>query len=92
MKNIKNIQFGKLAMIAAIAFMATSCQQDEVLDQYDPKPQGEMISFHIQRGWDFDKISRSTGTQYGEHISDNNLVSEDNSESMKMGVYQQPIG
>lgn len=92
MKNIKNIQFGKLAMIAAIAFMATSCQQDEVLDQYDPKPQGEMISFHIQRGWDFDKISRSTGTQYGEHISDNNIVSEDNSESMKMGVYQQPIG
>lgn len=92
MENIKNIQFGKLAMIAAIAFMATSCQQDEVLDQYAPKPQGEMISFHIQRGWDFDKISRSTGTQYGEHISDNNLVSEDNSESMKMGVYQQPIG
>ena len=91
MKNIKNIQFGKLAMIAAIAFMATSCQQDEVLDQYDPKPQGETISFHIQRGWDYDKISRSTGTQYGEHISDNNLVSEDNSESMKMGVYQQPI-
>ena len=92
MKNIKNIQFGKLAMIATIAFMATSCQQDEVLEQYDPKPQGETISFHIQRGWDFDKISRSTGTQYGEHISDNNLVSEDNSESMKMGVYQQPIG
>lgn len=91
MKNIKNIQFGKLAIIAAIAFMATSCQQDEVLDQYDPKPQGEMISFHIQRGWDFDKISRSTGTQYGEHISDNNLVSEDNSESMKMGIYQQSI-
>ena len=91
MKNVKNIQFGKLAMIAAIAFMATSCQQDEVLDQYDPKPQGEIISFHIQRGWDFDKISRSTGTQYGEHISDNNLLSEDNSESMKMGVYQQPI-
>lgn len=92
MKNIKNIRLGQLAMIAAIALGTTACQQDEVLDQYDPESQGELISFHIQRSWDFDKISRNAGNQYGEHISDNNLVSEDNSESMKMGVYQQPIG
>ena len=91
MRNFKNIQLGKLVMITVMALAATACQQDDIIEQYDPKPQGDYISFHIQRGWDFEQDSRSAGTQYGEHTSDNNLVSEDNSESMKMGIYQQPI-
>lgn len=91
MRNFKNIQLGKLIMITAMALAVTACQQDDIIEQYDPKPQGDYISFHIQRGWDFEQDSRNAGTQYGEHTSDNNLVSEDNSESMKMGIYQQPI-
>ena len=91
MRNFKIIQLGKLVMVTAMALAVTACQQDDIIEQYDPKPQGDYISFHIQRGWDFEQDSRSAGTQYGEHTSDNNLVSEDNSESMKMGIYQQPI-
>lgn len=91
MRNFKNIQLGKLVMITVMALAATACQQDDIIEQYNPKSQGDYISFHIQRGWDFEQDSRSAGTQYGEHTSDNNLVSEDNSESMKMGIYQQPI-
>lgn len=91
MRNFKNIQLGKLVMVTAMALAATACQQDDIIEQYNPKSQGDYISFHIQRGWDFEQDSRSTGTQYGEHTSDSNLLSEDNSESMKMGVYQQPI-
>ena len=91
MRNFKNKQLGKLVMITVMALAATACQQDDIIEQYNPKSQGDYISFHIQRGWDFEQDSRSAGTQYGEHTSDNNLVSEDNSESMKMGIYQQPI-
>lgn len=91
MKNIKNIWLGKVALFVAMAFTATACQQDEIIEQAKPMPQGEYISFHIQRGWDYDEISRSADNEYGNHLSDHILASDSQGESIQMSAYQQPI-
>ena len=91
MKKIKSIRIGKFAMIAAMAIAATACQQDDIISSIDTKPQGDYISFHIQRGWDYDEISRSAESEYGKHESDHLLTSADKSESIEMNAYQQPI-
>ena len=91
MKNIKNIWLGKAALVAAMVFTATACQQDEIIEMAKPMPQGEYISFNIQRGWNYDDISRSADNEYGSHLSNHVLVSEDKSESIEMSAYQQPI-
>lgn len=91
MNKIKSIWTGKLALIMAMAFTATACQQDDIIEQYNPKPQGEYISFNIQRGWDYDQISRSAESEYGDHVSGHILASEDQSQSMGMKTYQQGI-
>lgn len=91
MKKIKNIRLGKVALFVAMAFTATACQQDEIIEQAKPMPQGEYISFHIQRGWDYDEISRSADNEYGNHLSDHILASDSQGESIQMSAYQQPI-
>ena len=91
MKKIKSIHIGKFAMIAAMAISATACQQDDIISSINTKPQGDYISFHIQRGWDYDEISRSAESEYGKHESDHLLTSADKSESIEMNAYQQPI-
>ena len=91
MKKIKSIHIGKFAMIAAMAIAATACQQDDIIASVETKPQGELISFHIQRGWDYDEISRSADNEYGDHLSNHILASESQSESIQMSAYQQPI-
>ena len=91
MKKIKSIRIGKFAMIAAMAIAATACQQDDIISSIDTKPQGDYISFHIQRGWDYDEISRSANNEYGNHLSNHILASENQSESIQMSAYQQPI-
>lgn len=91
MTKIKNTHIGKFACIMAMVFTATACQQDEIIEMAKPMPQGEYISFHIQRGWDYDEISRSTDNEYGKHLSDHILVSDNQSESIQMSAYQQPI-
>ena len=80
MKNMKNIYIGKFAFVMAMAIIAASCQQDEVVEQYNPKPQGDYISFNIKRGWDFNEGSRNADSEYGKHMSKHILVSEDKSE------------
>ena len=91
MKKIKSIHIGKFAWVMAMVFTATACQQDEIIEMAKPTPQGEYISFHIQRGWDYDEISRSAESEYGNHLSNHILVSEDKTESIEMSTYQQPI-
>ena len=91
MKKIKSIHIGKFAWVMAMVFTATACQQDEIIEMTKPMPQGEYISFHIQRGWDYDEISRSAESEYGKHESDHLLTSADKSESIEMNAYQQPI-
>ena len=91
MKKIKSILISKLMVVAALSFIATACQQDEIIGMAKPMPQGEYISFNIQRGWDYDAISRSGDFEYGNHLSKHILVSEDKSESLEMSSYQQPI-
>lgn len=91
MKKIKSIHIGKFAWVMAMVFTATACQQDEIIEMAKPSPQGEYISFHIQRGWDYDEISRSAESEYGKHLSNHILVSEDKTESIEMSTYQQPI-
>lgn len=78
-------------MIAAMALTTTACQQDDIIASVETKPQGELISFHIQRGWDYDEISRSADNEYGDHLSNHILASESQSESIQMSAYQQPI-
>ena len=36
MRNFKNIQLGKLVMVTAMALAATACQQDDIIEQYNP--------------------------------------------------------
>lgn len=91
MKKIKSIHIGKFVMIAAMALTTTACQQDDIIASVETKPQGELISFHIQRGWDYDEISRSADNEYGDHLSNHILASESQSESIQMSAYQQPI-
>lgn len=91
MKKIKSIHIGKFVMIAAMALATTACQQDDIIASVETKPQGELISFHIQRGWDYDEISRSADNEYGDHLSNHILASESQSESIQMSAYQQPI-
>ncbi len=91
MKKIKSIHIGKFAWIMAMVFTVTACQEDEIIEMAKPSPQGEYISFHIQRGWDYDEISRSAESEYGKHLSNHILVSEDKTESIEMSTYQQPI-
>ena len=91
MKKIKSIHIGKFAWVMAMVFTASACQQDEIIEMTKPMPQGEYISFHIQRGWDYDEISRSAESEYGKHESDHLLTSADKSESIEMNAYQQPI-
>ena len=91
MKKIKSIHIGKFAWVMAMVFTATACQQDAIIEMAKPTPQGEYISFHIQRGWDYDEISRSAESEYGKHLSNHILVSEDKTESIEMSTYQQPI-
>ena len=91
MKKIKSIHIGKFAWVMAMVFTATACQQDAIIEMAKPTPQGEYISFHIQRGWDYDEISRSAESEYGNHLSNHILVSEDKTESIEMSAYQQPI-
>lgn len=92
MKDIKRIWIGRLAFaVVAIAFVASSCQKEEILDIAKPFPAGEFISFNIERGWEPDQITRSGENDYGKHKADYILTSEDNSQSINMGAYQQPI-
>lgn len=91
MKTIKSIWTDKLALIMAMALTATACQQDDIIDSIDVKPQGEYINFNIERGWDYDVISRGSDTEYGSHISDHNLTTADQSESIEMSAWQQSI-
>lgn len=92
MKDIKRIWIGRLAFaVVAIAIVASSCQKEEILDIAKPFPAGEFISFNIERGWEPDQITRSGENDYGKHKADYILTSEDNSQSINMGAYQQPI-
>ena len=91
MKKIKSIHIGKFAWIMAMVFTVTACQQDEIIEMAKPMPQGEYISFNIQRGWDYDDISRSADNEYGKHESDYLLTSADKPETIEMNSYQQPI-
>lgn len=88
MKKIKSIW----GIIIAMAFSTTACQQDDLMEQIDKTPTGEYVNFNIQRGWDFDKISRSANTEYGDYFSEHELTSEDQSEAIKVQVYQKPMG
>lgn len=90
MKNIKSNWFIKLAFVIAIAFSAASCLKEDALSLAKPIPQGEMISFNIQQGWNDTELTKSSATSYGSLLSKQHLVSEDKSESMGLGVYQQP--
>lgn len=91
MKNIKTIGFSRLAVILAIATSATACLKEDILGVAEPVPQGEMIRFDIQRGWDDDEITRSSDNEYGKLLSKHLLVSDDKSQSIEMGAYQQSI-
>lgn len=88
MNKIKSIW----GIIIAMAFCATACQQDDLMEQIDTTPTGEYVNFNIQRGWDFDQISRSANTEYGDYFSSHELTSEDQSEAIKVQVYQRPMG
>ena len=90
MKNIKSNWFIKLAFVITIAFSAASCLKEDALSLAKPIPQGEMISFNIQQGWNDTELTKSSATSYGSLLSKQHLVSEDKSESMGLGVYQQP--
>lgn len=91
MKNIKTIWFSRLAVVLAVATSATACLKEDILGVAEPVPQGEMIRFDIQRGWDDDEITRSSDNEYGKFLSKHLLVSEDKSQSIEMGAYQQSI-
>lgn len=91
MKNIKTIWFSRLAVVLAVATSATACLKEDILGVAEPVPQGEMIRFDIQRGWDDDEITRSSDNEYGKLLSKHLLVSDDKSQSIEMGAYQQSI-
>lgn len=91
MKNIKTIWISRLAVVLAVATSATACLKEDILGVAEPVPQGEMIRFDIQRGWEDDEITRSSDNEYGKLLSKHLLVSEDKSQSIEMGAYQQPI-
>lgn len=91
MKDIKTIWISRLAVVLAVATSATACLKEDILGVAEPVPQGEMIRFDIQRGWDDDEITRSSDNEYGKLLSKHLLVSDDKSQSIEMGAYQQSI-
>lgn len=79
-----------IMLSAIIALSVIACTKDEIIDIAKPLPQGEIIRFNIQQGWADDVITRSTDNNYGKLLSNHILVSEDSTQSLKMGSYQQP--
>lgn len=89
MRNIKSFWFGRFAVVMAVAISATACLKEDILSIAEPMPQGKMIRFDIQRGWNDEDITRSTDGDNGKLLSNHILTSDDKSQSIEMAAYKQ---
>lgn len=92
MKNIDRFCIVRLALALAFAFTVSSCEKEEIIGMAKPNHTGEYISFNIQQGWPQDQnATRSGKDNCGKLQANYILMSEDNTQSLKMSAYEQTI-
>lgn len=92
MKNIKSIWIIRLAIIVAVDFSVSACLKEDILSVAEPMPQGEVIRFSIERGWDEQQeLTKGESLGCGSFLSQHTLLSNDQMESIDVKAYQKSI-